>query len=66
MLQEETGEFRSYYDQRKALTEERADDPEYADIGAQVFRGVVGRIDKAYKSFSRRVGAKEKAGFSPV
>ena len=58
-----TGKSRSYYDQCKALTEVRADDPEYADISAQVFRGVVGRIDKAYKSFFRRVKAKEKAGF---
>jgi len=58
-----TGESRSYYDQCKALTEVRADDPEYADISVQVFRGVVGRIDKAYKSFFRRVKAKEKVGF---
>ena len=58
-----TGESRSYYDQCKALTEVRADDPEYASISVQVFRGVLGRIDKAYKSFFRRVKAKEKAGF---
>ena len=58
-----TGESRSYYDQCKALTEVRANDPEYADISVQVFRGVVGRIDKAYKSFFRRVNTKEKAGF---
>ncbi len=58
-----TGESRSYYDQCKALTEVRADDSEYADISVQVFRGVVGRIDKAYKSFFRRVKTKEKAGF---
>ena len=58
-----TGEFRSYYNQCKALTEVRADDPEYANISVQVFRGVVGRIDKAYKSFFRRVKTKEKAGF---
>ena len=58
-----TGEFRSYYDQCKALTEVRADDSEYANISVQVFRGVVGRIDKAYKSFFRRVKTKEKVGF---
>ena len=58
-----TGESRSYYDQCKTLTEVRADDPEYANISAQVFRGVVGRIDKAYKSFFLRVSTKEKAGF---
>ncbi len=58
-----TGESRSYYDQCKGLTEVRADDPEYADISVQVFRGVVGRIDKAYNSFFRRVNTKDKAGF---
>jgi len=58
-----TRKSRTYYDQCKALTEVRADDPEYANISAQVFRGVVGRIDKAYKSFFRRVERKEKAGF---
>jgi len=58
-----TGESRSYYDQCKALTEVRADDPEYADISVQVFRGVMGRIDKAYNSFFRRVKTREKAGF---
>jgi len=57
-----TRKSRSYYDQCKELTEVRADDPEYADISVQVFRGVVGRIDKAYKSFFRRVERKEKAG----
>ena len=46
-----TGESRSYYDQCKALTKVRADDLEYANISVQVFRGVVGRIDKAYKRF---------------
>ena len=58
-----TGKSRSYYDQCKALTEVRADDREYTYISVQVFRGVVGRIDKAYKSFFRRVKTKEKAGF---
>ncbi len=58
-----TGKGRSYYDQCKALTEVRADDPEYGNISVQVFRGVLGRIDKAFQSFFRRVKAKEKAGF---
>ena len=58
-----TGKSRSYYDQCKALTKVRADDPEYADISVQVFRGVVGRINEAYKSFFRRVKTKDKAGF---
>ena len=51
-----TGESRSYYDQCKGLTEVRADDPEYANISVQVFRGVVGRIDKAYKRFFKHGG----------
>lgn len=58
-----TGKFRSYYDQCKALTEVRSDDPEYGNISLQVFRGVVGRMDKAFQSFFRRVKAEEKAGF---
>ncbi len=51
-----TGKSRSYYDQCKALTEVRTDDPEYANISVQVFRGVVGRIDKAYKRFFKHGG----------
>ncbi len=58
-----TGKGRSYYDQCRALTEVRSDDPEYESISVQVFRGVIGRIDKAFQSFFRRVKAKEKAGF---
>lgn len=58
-----TGKSRTYYDQCKALTEVRADDPEYGNISVQVFRGAVGRIDKAFQSFFSRVKAKEKAGF---
>lgn len=51
-----TGKSRSYYDQCKALTEVRADDPEYGYISVQVFRGVIGRIDKAYKKFFKHGG----------
>jgi len=51
-----TGKSRSYYDQCKALTEVRADDPEYANINVQVFRGVLSRLDKAYKRFFRHGG----------
>ncbi len=57
-----TGRSRTYYDQCKALTEVRADDPEYENISVQVFRGAVGRIDKAFQSFFRRLKNKEKAG----
>ena len=58
-----TGKSRTYYDQCKALTEVRADDPEYGSISVQVFRGSVGRIDKAFQSFFRRLKNKEKPGF---
>lgn len=58
-----TGQSRTYYDQCKALTEVRADDPEYGSISVQIFRGTVGRIDKAFQSFFRRLKNKEKAGF---
>ena len=58
-----TGKSRTYYDQCKALTEVRADDPEYGSISVQVFRGTAGRIDKAFQSFFRRLKNKEKPGF---
>ena len=58
-----TGKGRSFFDQCKELTEVRAYFPEYEAISSIVFRGVFSRLDKAYKSFFRRVKAKEKAGF---
>ena len=58
-----TGESRSLYDQYKELVQVRAELPEFKTISSIVFRGVLSRLDKAYKSFFRRVKAKEKAGF---
>ena len=58
-----TGEGRSYYDQCKELVQVRAELPEFEAVSSIVFRGVLSRLDKAYKSFFRRVRAKEKAGF---
>ena len=58
-----TGESRSLYDQYRELVQVRADLPEYEAVSSVVFRGVISRLDKAYKSFFRRVKAKEKAGF---
>ena len=58
-----TGESRSLYDQYKELVQVRAELPEFEAISSIVFRGVLSRLDKAYKSFFRRVKAKEKAGF---
>ncbi len=58
-----TGENRSLYDQYKELVQVRAELPEFEAVSSIVFRGVLSRLDKAYKSFFRRVKAKEKAGF---
>ena len=58
-----TGESRSLYDQYKELVQVRAELPEFEAISSIVFRGVLSRLDKAYKSFFRKVKAKEKAGF---
>ena len=58
-----TGESRGLYDQYKELVQVRAELPEFEAISSIVFRGVLSRLDKAYKSFFRRVKAKEKAGF---
>ena len=58
-----TGKSRSYQDQCRELTDVRAELPEFAGVSTVAMRGVLGRIDKAYKSFFRRLKAKEKAGF---
>ena len=58
-----TGESRSLYDQYKELVQVRTELPEFEAISSIVFRGVLSRLDKAYKSFFRRVKIKEKAGF---
>ena len=46
-----TGEGRSLYDQYHELTEVRAELPEFASISSVVMRGVLSRLDKAYKRF---------------
>ncbi len=46
-----TGKSRSYFDQCKELTEVRAEIQEFKDISAILFRGVLSRLDKAYKRF---------------
>jgi len=57
------GKSRSLYDQYKELVQVRAELPEFEAVSSIVFRGVLSRLDKAYKSFFRRVKIKEKAGF---
>ena len=46
-----TGEGRSLYDQYHELTEVRAELPEFASISSVAMRGVLSRLDKAYKRF---------------
>ncbi len=59
----EAGKEYFYCDQRQALTEIQAHNPEHENISLQVFRGVAGRIDNAFQSFFRQVKEKEKEGF---
>ena len=46
-----TGRGRSFFDQCKELTEVRAGLREFEEVSAIVFRGVLSRLDKAYKRF---------------
>ena len=50
-----TGGSRGLYDQYKELVQVRAGLPEFEAVSSIVFRGVLSRLDKAYKSFFRRV-----------
>ena len=51
-----TGKGRSFFDQCKELTEVRAELREFEEVSAIVFRGVLSRLDKAYKRFFRYGG----------
>lgn len=54
----------SCYSQINQLPELRAEFPEYQDVGSQVLQDVIERLDKAYKSFFRRIkNGGGKAGF---
>lgn len=53
---ERTGKGRSYFDQCKELTQVRAELPEFEAVSSIVFRGVLSRLDKAYKRFFKRGG----------
>ncbi|UWX63307.1 RNA-guided endonuclease InsQ/TnpB family protein [Deinococcus rubellus] len=52
-----------YYEQKRALTEIKADLPEYKGIHSQVLQDVIERLDKSFKGFFRRVKAKQTAGY---
>ncbi len=51
-----TGKSRSFFDQCKELTEIRASITEFNEVSAILFRGVLSRLDKAYKQFFKRGG----------
>ena len=54
----------SCYDQIKQLPELKASFPEYREVGSQVLQEVLGRLDKAYQNFFRRVkNGDGKVGF---
>ena len=54
---------RTYFDQTKALTEWRRDDPEAAALPVNVQRATLKRLDEAYKAFFRRLKSGGKPGF---
>jgi putative transposase len=54
---------RTYFDQTKALTEWRQDDPEASALPLAVQRATLKRLDEAYKAFFRRVNSGGKPGF---
>ncbi len=54
----------SCYDQINQLPELRAEFPEYREVGSQILQDVLERLDRAYKSFFRRVkNGNVKVGF---
>src|SRR5437588_7148427 len=58
-----TGKSISYYEQKRDLPEIKAVlRPEYQAIHSQVLQDVLLRLERAYKSFFRRVKAGEEAG----
>jgi putative transposase len=54
---------RTYFDQTKALTEWRRDDPEASALPVTLQRATLKRLDEAYKGFFRRVKSDGKPGF---
>jgi putative transposase len=57
------GVTRTYFDQTKALTEWRREDPDAVALPLNVQRATLKRLDEAYKGFFRRVKRGGKAGF---
>ena len=57
------GETIRLYDQIKALTGLRQDDPEWAAQSVEIARGTVKRLDRAIQAFFRRIKAGENPGY---
>jgi len=53
----------SYNDQTKQLTELRKAEPSWASVSVEALRSALDRLDKAYKSFFRRIKNGETPGF---
>lgn len=58
-----SGKFLSYFDQQKELPELKQVFPEYRNINAQSLQENLRKLDRAYKSFFRRVSKGETPGF---
>jgi putative transposase len=54
---------RTYFDQTKALTEWRQEDPDASALPVALQRATLKRLDEAYKAFFRRVKSGGKPGF---
>jgi putative transposase len=52
-----------YYEQKRQVTDVRAEFPEYRGIHVHVLQRVVAKLDLAFQSFFRRVKAGQKPGF---
>ncbi len=57
------GKGMTLYTQMKGLTQLRKEQQFWRDIGLPVARGVLVRVDRAFKAFFRRVKAGEKPGY---
>ncbi len=57
------GKGMTMYTQMKGLTQLRKEQQFWRDIGITVSRGVLVRVDRAFKAFFRRVKAGEKPGY---
>ena len=63
IVERRNGRSISRYDQQKGLTELRQENEFFGSIGVHVLRSALGRIDRAYQGFFRRVKKNEAPGF---